>query len=539
MGDYWEEENFDHYEPTTIDPGWWLFGATCIFCMTLLAILCYMFARTYKMRKQVEAQRISVAGYEDGVDMKKKADEASVGTNSTEDASSDDDSIATEVEDDADSVTSTTVPIVDAMLACGGGVEEQSMTATVMPKKNTRKFLRGNKMKRFMGLRGDIHRPQNVVRHKNGMSIVFVDTANVSVPAYIRMAEPNVAVVAETSLAEKDNTKSTDYLEMEEQTNIESVELNSKENQQTKGSKSRNLFRVVKSFWRKLRRVATYDNEMKKILKLTIPYTLTALSWALNEIFTLVVIGNVLGTQALSAVIAVDFALSISTAWLQGPMSSLTSLCSQAIGTGNLKLAGEYVQIAVLISQFLYIPQLILWLFFIDDFILWLGFNEQTAKMGYSYAVVVLFRGLFGYVSSGLHSLLEVNGHEEITAIATVLQSIVESVTILSVAISFHPSLWTVGVIFFAIDVIVFIGLIIFVRRKGILDDYITGLVGVPAWRNRDAVKLLVQTGVPLSISSILSSGEWQILSLLAKFLGPAEFGKCFLVTIISAAQPL
>jgi Na+-driven multidrug efflux pump len=50
----------------------------------------------------------------------------------------------------------------------------------------------------------------------------------------------------------------------------------------------------------------------------------------------------------------------------------MISLCNQAIGLDEQKLAGEYLQIALLLSQILYIPQMVFWVYFVEDFILWL-----------------------------------------------------------------------------------------------------------------------------------------------------------------------
>jgi hypothetical protein len=155
---------------------------------------------------------------------------------------------------------------------------------------------------------------------------------------------------------------------------------------------------AIKSFGRKIRRVAVFDSEMKKLLKLAVPYTFSSLAQCMSGILTVAVIGKLLGTQALSAYIAVEFGVSVTTDWLSGPIDSLSVLCSQAIGVGEKKLAGEYVQIAVIISQIMYLPQMVFWMFFMKDLILWFGFSDETAEIGYSYAIVTLIHGFFGYV---------------------------------------------------------------------------------------------------------------------------------------------
>jgi hypothetical protein len=63
---------------------------------------------------------------------------------------------------------------------------------------------------------------------------------------------------------------------------------------------------AIKSFGRKIWRVAVFDSEMKKLLKLAIPYTFSSIAQCMSGILTVAVIGKLLGTQALSAYIAVS-----------------------------------------------------------------------------------------------------------------------------------------------------------------------------------------------------------------------------------------
>ena len=95
-----------------------------------------------------------------------------------------------------------------------------------------------------------------------------------------------------------------------------------------------------------------HDNKTKKILQLAIPYTLTAMFEGISNILTVAVLGKVLRMAELLAYIAAHFAISVTKLWLQGPLDSLTTLCSQAIGAEERKLAGKYVQIAVVYHRF-------------------------------------------------------------------------------------------------------------------------------------------------------------------------------------------
>lgn len=42
-------------------------------------------------------------------------------------------------------------------------------------------------------------------------------------------------------------------------------------------------------------------------------------------------------------------------------------------------------------------------------------------------------------------------------------------------------------------------------------------------WKNVSAVKYVLNTAISLTIGSLLEYGEWEVLTVFAAFLGPAE----------------
>jgi len=166
---------------------------------------------------------------------------------------------------------------------------------------------------------------------------------------------------------------------------------------------------------------------------------------------------------------------------------------------------------------------MVLWIYFMDDFILWLGFDEETAEIGYDYAIVFLASEVFGIMHEGLHYFLDVCDHENFAAIVSILQEIVGFVTVLSVALTSSPSLQMIGIIHFALDAVFFIICLIIINCNGWFEDYWSGITGSFAFENFQAVKHLFRTSVPLSIAHVLSGGEWEFLFVFASLLGPAE----------------
>jgi len=73
-----------------------------------------------------------------------------------------------------------------------------------------------------------------------------------------------------------------------------------------------------------------------------------------------------------------------------------------------------------------------------------------------------------------------------------------------------------VGVIFLAITVAI-------VWYKGWFLKYRNGMIGSFALTDKKAVRMLCKTALSLSFGYLLTDGEWEVLTIFASFLGPAE----------------
>ena len=288
------------------------------------------------------------------------------------------------------------------------------------------------------------------------------------------------------------------------------------------GSKSQGSFQYLGV-------ILDYDREMKKLLSLAIPYSLANALESFFSLVTLAIIGKILGTRALSAYIMVYYAVKIITLFLEGLLSSLTVMCSQAIGAGKHRLAGQYVQIAIVLYELLYAPQVYFWWNHVDDLVLWLGFDQEVAENAQGYLYFYIFHTALDVVHSGVVYLLEVCGHAKFTAVAGAIHGGF-TVTVIFLALLKDevplfgkPSLPLVGFIDLASTVLFFTAELLYIHRQRWLDDYARGLVGRFALCNCHVVKNFLNTAIPLSIGHVLSYSEWEILLIMAGALGPAE----------------
>lgn len=80
------------------------------------------------------------------------------------------------------------------------------------------------------------------------------------------------------------------------------------------------------------------DRETKKILKLAIPYSITGLIDSFSSLVILAIIGRQMGTRELSAYVMVSYMVEITTMFLDGIVTTTTTVASQAIGSGNYAL---------------------------------------------------------------------------------------------------------------------------------------------------------------------------------------------------------
>ncbi|KAL7568012.1 hypothetical protein ACA910_004596 [Epithemia clementina (nom. ined.)] len=265
------------------------------------------------------------------------------------------------------------------------------------------------------------------------------------------------------------------------------------------------------------------DGDTKGIIRLALPFTIHTAVIFIVELMELAVIGRLLGTDSLSSLLIVDLVFSLSTMFMQGAMTSLFTLVSQAVGGEKYYLAGQYVQIAVVFYQALLLPLGVIGWFVLEDIVLLFGFSQQVADISMAYAQVEFVSYLFKIYKYGLEYILEVIEQEVFTAIFAIIESVISFLAIYCLAKYNEPSLRDVALLGLALDVFFTIVFVVCVAKKGWLNDFWPGLIGNFAPMNFQGVKVFLKTSIPLSLGYIMSTGEWETLTLFAGFLGPAE----------------
>lgn len=110
----------------------------------------------------------------------------------------------------------------------------------------------------------------------------------------------------------------------------------------------------IQKFWNQLLEIAIWDFEMKRIIKLAIPFGTQSFSTGIIEMLTVAIIGKLIGTKEVSAFVVVRTLVDITSSFFGGFHESLATLCSQSNGRNNPKLTGQYVQLSVIFYTGMY-----------------------------------------------------------------------------------------------------------------------------------------------------------------------------------------
>jgi len=285
--------------------------------------------------------------------------------------------------------------------------------------------------------------------------------------------------------------------------------------------------KTIKSAWIGLVTLSEYDSEMSRLVKLTIPFAFNSIFEASMEVIFAIIIGKLMGTDALTTFVVVDIFLGTTSEFIGGIIDAQITLLSHAIGAGNNYLAGQYVQISTISYVLLQMPAILFWRYTIYSLIIWLGFDNSIATYAQQYANVAVFCDLVAGISEGIHSILEVTDHENFSAIMDFIQGI------LNLAIAFcllyikgpqNTTLMDLAYLDLIMEIIFTLITVIYCGFYRIwLKPFIPGMMKNFAFKNTVALKNVISTAVPLSIGSLLSYGEWEILTIFSAFMGPAE----------------
>jgi len=294
--------------------------------------------------------------------------------------------------------------------------------------------------------------------------------------------------------------------------------------------------RTFKRAYHELGVIATPDKETRRIFGLGAPFVLASIVDSAFEALCVALISKYLGIEALQAYVITNLLIGLSDVLVGGFLDALDTVCPHAIGAGNHKLAGQYVQISTIIYAIGSLPIMGMWLWIMEDCLRLFGMSDDVVEIGVQYTKVVIFDYLLSGLFDSFTGLLDVIGYVKEGTAFDIVAGAADAV-VLWVILETVPgiTLYWVGVIHLIsciVTSILFTSIAVF---RGWLDPFWEGLVGSNALKNISAVKYVVRTAIPLSLGSLLEYGEWETLTVFAAFLGPAEVAAWGLIESIWA----
>jgi len=244
---------------------------------------------------------------------------------------------------------------------------------------------------------------------------------------------------------------------------------------------------------------------------------------------SLMLVSHWIGTRPVVAYALVHLLTDLTHGILHAPIDACSTLCAHAVGAGNAVLAGQYVQLAIVLYLMLNVPLTVFWWHHMRDVIVWLHWGDAvTAQLAQDYVRVLIFAVLLQGGQSAIWQLLVVTDHAAEGALLSLCQGVTEVALIAALALLTHDdddnmTLQQVGLIFTATELLFLIITIVWSERRGWLKPFHAGLLATSGILDSLALRTMIQTAIPMAWAYLSESAEWTVLTVLASFMGPAE----------------
>lgn len=260
--------------------------------------------------------------------------------------------------------------------------------------------------------------------------------------------------------------------------------------------------------------------ELKELMKISFPVGIATLARLAIYSTDTAFLGH-LGDAQLSAATLSDVVKDIASNFSLGFAYVLNQICSQAIGAGNPKLAGNWLQLCLVLTAISSIPVIVLFYFSGDILTLFID-DKDVITDGRIYAHVAFLIYLPAVMYMALRQFFQA---AQIVIPATIVSLLTIGVNILlnqvlvngmggfgGMGLTGSP-LATLCAFFFQIST--FLGIMIYMEYfKKYWDGW--------TWESfsKARIKKLLSLALPLSLGVFLENGGWQVLTLATGRLG-------------------
>ena len=277
---------------------------------------------------------------------------------------------------------------------------------------------------------------------------------------------------------------------------------------------------IIEYLWK----IVAFDDETSRIVRLAIPLICSANSLHGTNLITLAIISHYMGAEAMMAYSMLHCMIEISSCFLLGWIETIDSIGSMAFGAGNSELCGRYVQTACISYSLCQIPTAFFWSAIIEKIMLLLGFSKSVAEMAQGFVLINLAYQTVEALSLGMQKFLAVIEKETYSNVMFCLSCVTRVALLALFATTMKtPSLNAFGVVILVNSAVFYLaGFIIIPIQMGWTADFGKGLFG--RCSNRWSVmKEVFVAACPLAFGRLIEEAEWEVLTLFAATMGPAE----------------
>jgi MATE family multidrug resistance protein len=282
-------------------------------------------------------------------------------------------------------------------------------------------------------------------------------------------------------------------------------------------------FSTLQKTWKLIVSIIRYDNETHRLLRLAIPFTCYCVVITIAALILLGFISQYLGTDSMVAYTIVNLTVGTTSQFLKGFIEAVSSLGSMAFGTENYFFVGQYVQAAILLYLLCQTPFIFIWGRFMKEIILLFGFDESAADIASNFVWVALPLEIIKGIDECFYNFLSVIEYEAFATILACITAVVEVALVWLMLYLYKADLVNVGLLMVLTRVFFLLLTLLVCKWFGWFQPYEDGMIRSLALKNRLLMQEFLKTSFPLAVGCLLAYAEWEVLTIFAAVLGPAE----------------
>ncbi|CAJ1946124.1 unnamed protein product [Cylindrotheca closterium] len=299
--------------------------------------------------------------------------------------------------------------------------------------------------------------------------------------------------------------------------------------QQEKKRNSQMLDRRSSSWFLSMLDLAKPTDESRRVLQTAVPLSIGATSEAVFRLVTASFISQYLGAESMIAYLLVMLFVRLTSEELSGAVvDALSSFIESSLFSRDENAAfmsGQYMQTAIILQLILGIPLLAAWTMSMNTVVGWLVQSASIASIAEEYTRIAVFGYVFQSVSRSFTAVFHICGHEHFESVIDFVASTLQMIAIACVvALKRNSNLTTVAHIQVLVGFCACVAKLGYPIFKGWEKPFRGGFVrNFALLQNPMMFWYLLRAVFPLLIGTVLEYGEWEVLTIVLRYLGPAE----------------